>query len=117
MKKVYYLATCATCQKIIASLGGLDHFEHREIKSQPITAQELDAMKQLSGSYESLFTRRSMQYKARNLKDQTLTEDDYRNLILDHYSFLARPVFIIGDKIYIGNSKKSVDGVRDALNV
>ena len=42
------------------------------------------------------------------LKDKNLTEDDYKELILSHYTFLKRPVFIIEDKIYVGNSKKVV---------
>lgn len=117
MRTVYYLGTCDTCRKIIDSLGGLKDFKFREIKTEPITPAELDEMKRLSGSYESLFSRRSMQFKARNLKDKTLTEKDYRELILDHYTFLSRPVFLIDGKIYIGNGKKNVEAVAAALHV
>lgn len=117
MRTVYYLGTCDTCTKIIASLGGLQDFKFREIKTDPITPAELDQMKELSGSYESLFSRRSMQYKARNLKDKKLSEKDYRELILDHYTFLSRPVLLIDGKIYIGNSPKNIEAVRAAIHV
>lgn len=117
MRTVYYLGTCDTCTKIIESLGGLKDFRFREIKTEPMTGDEVDQMKKLSGSYESLFSRRSMQYKARNLKDKKLTEKDYRALILDHYTFLSRPVFLIDGKIYIGNSPKNIEAVRAAIHV
>jgi arsenate reductase len=72
-------------------------------------------MKDLAGSYEALFSRKAQLYKARGLKDQKLTEDDYKNLILEHYTFLSRPVFLIGGKIYVGNSAKNVEKVVETL--
>ena len=94
---------------------GLDSgFELREIKSNQITPEELDAMKELAGSYESLFSRRSRQFGARNLKGVDLTENDYRTLILEEYTFLKRPVTILSGEIYIGNSKKEVARLRTA---
>ena len=49
-------------------------------------------------------------------KKQTLTETDYKNYILEHYTFLSRPVFIINNTIFIGNSKENVEAVKQALN-
>ena len=65
-------------------------------------------MRELSGSYEALFSKRAQLYKERGLKNQTLSEDDYKNLILEHYTFLSRPVFIIGNEIFIGNSQPNI---------
>lgn len=114
MDTVYYLSTCDTCRKILASLPENDLQLH-DIKQQPITEKELAHMKDLAGSYEALFSRKAQLYKARGLKDQKLTEDDYKNLILEHYTFLSRPVFIIDGKIYVGNSAKNVENVIAAL--
>ena len=47
-----------------------------------------------------------------DLKNQELSEKDYRQLILDEYTFLKRPVIIINDKIFIGNSKKNVESLQ-----
>ena len=58
-----------------------------------------------------------MKYKALGLKDKNLGEQDYRNYILEEYTFLKRPVFIIGDQIFIGNSKKNIEAVAKTLNV
>ena len=117
MKKVYYLSTCNTCKKIMASLGGaLNDFEQQDIKVDKITPDQVDAMKALAGSYENIFTRRSMKYRAMGLADKTLGEEDYRSLILEEYTFLKRPVFLVDGEIFIGNSKKNVEAVREKLS-
>ena len=97
-------------------LGLGSNFDLREIKSKQITPGELDHMKELSGSYESLFSRRSRQFGVRELKGVDLSELDYRGLILEEYTFLKRPVTILDDEIYIGNSKKEVEKLRLALS-
>jgi arsenate reductase len=69
-------------------------------------------MKSMMGSYEALFSRRSMKYKAMGLKNKLLTEKDYRDLILQEYTFLKRPVIISGKKIFSGSEKKTVAEVK-----
>lgn len=83
-------------------------FDLHEIKSTAITAEELEEMKNLAGSYEALFSRRAQNYKKLGLKDQQLTEDDIKNYILSDYTFLKRPVVVDGDKIFIGNEKEKL---------
>ena len=114
MKKIYHLATCSTCQRILAELG--EHgAELRNIKETPITESELDRMAELAGSYEALFSRRAMKYRSMGLAEQELTEADYRRLILEEYTFLKRPVVVVGEEIFVGSAKKSVAGAKGAL--
>jgi arsenate reductase len=115
MKKIFYLKTCDTCRRILKSLPNTEVFTLREIKQEPITADELAAMHQLAGSYEALFSRKATLYKERGLKDLRLTEEDYKNYILEHYTFLSRPVIVDGDVIFIGNSPKTVQAAIDHL--
>jgi len=115
MNKIYYLASCDTCRKIIKLLPK-NNLVFQDIRQEPITPEQLEEMHQLAGTYEALFSRKAQLYKSRDLKNQALTETDYRNLILEHYTFLSRPVFIIDSKIYIGNSPKNVDNVIKALS-
>lgn len=112
MKKIFYLFTCSTCNKILSSFNDTKDFELREIKSEAITESEIDAMKALSGSYESLFSRRAMKYKSMGLKDKNLSEEDYKKLILEEYTFLKRPVVLAENEIFIGNSKKVVEAMQ-----
>ena len=73
-------------------------------------------MHNLSGSYEELFNKRAKLYKALDLKNKTLSEADYRQFILDEYTFLKRPVFRVDDEIFIGNSKKVIEDLLGKIN-
>ena len=114
MKKVYFLQTCDTCRRILKEVN-TDDFERQEIKANNITVAQLEEMYALSGSYEALFNKRSKLYKAMDLKNQELSEADYRQYLLDEYTFLKRPVFIIDNEIFIGNSKKEVEKVKEKI--
>ncbi|PNQ74920.1 hypothetical protein C1T31_01950 [Hanstruepera neustonica] len=116
MKKVYYLKTCSTCIRILKDLNLPEDFELQDIKTEPITVKQVEEMQQISGSYESLFSKRAKLYKEMDLKNADLKEADYKHYILDHYTFLSRPVIIIDNQIFIGNSKKTVEQVKNALS-
>jgi len=115
MKKIYYLSTCSTCKRIIKDLGLDDSFDFQDIKTSKITSQQIEEMKSMSGSYENLFSRKAMKYKSMGLKEKTLNEDDYKKLILEEYTFLKRPVIIINEKIFVGNSKSVIAEVAKSL--
>lgn len=115
-KKIYHLANCSTCQRIIGQIDETAGIDFQEIKTQPMTASQLDEMKALAGSYEALFSRRAMKYRSMGLDKMTLTEDDYRRYILEEYTFLKRPVAIIGEEIYVGSAKKTVEALVAATS-
>ena len=114
--KIYYLASCDTCRKIIKSLPNTDKLEFHDIRQNPITLEALEEMHSLSGSYEALFSKKAQLYKSMDLKNRLLTEEDFKKYILEHYTFLSRPVFIIDDKIFIGNGQKNIIEVIKALS-
>lgn len=116
MKKVFYLNTCDTCRKILAQFD-LSDWELREIKKEPITQEELDDMYKKTKSYEALFSKKSTQIKLRGLDVKSLTESDFKDLLLDHYTFLKRPVFLTDDQIFVGNDKKNVETLQDFFGV
>ncbi len=97
-------------------LEPFDGIELREIKSKGITLEELEEMRALTDSYESLFSRRAMLFRQRGLNNQQLSEDDFKGLILEHYTFLKRPLVVVDDQIFIGNAKKQVEGAKVALH-
>ena len=116
MRKVYTLSTCSTSKRIIKELDLVAKgFETQDIKTSPITHNQLEEMKALAGSYEALFSRLARKYKELGLKTEQLNESDYRNFILTDYTFLKRPVIISGDTIFIGNSKKNVELAAQSL--
>ena len=115
MDKIYYLASCDTCRKIIKTLPKDHNLTFHDIKQDPITVLELEKMRELSGSYESLFSKKAQLYKSLDLKNKSLTEEEYKKYILEHYTFLSRPVFIIKNKIYIGNTQQNMHQVMLAF--
>lgn len=114
--KIYYLSSCSTCARIIKELGITNKkMAMQDIKTEKITAAQIDELKNLSGSYESLFSRIALKYRALGLNNKKLTEKDYRKYILEEYTFLKRPVIVISSKIFIGNSKSVITEVAKLL--
>ena len=116
MKKIYYLKTCDTCKRIIKQLNVERNVELQDIKSEEITVAQLEHMKSLAGSYEALFSRRAKRYKEMGLKELNLSEQDYKHYILEHYTFLKRPVIINNHEIFVGNAKKTVEAAVKSFN-
>ncbi|MGB0948942.1 MAG: arsenate reductase family protein, partial [Marinirhabdus sp.] len=104
MKKIYYLSTCDTCKRIMDEIEIPQNFIKKDLRATGLTATEVEEMFTLAGSYEALFSRRAMKYRSMGLADRELSEADYRQLILDEYTFLKRPVIVAGDQIFMGSA-------------
>ncbi|MEO0312022.1 MAG: hypothetical protein RIQ89_1679 [Bacteroidota bacterium] len=115
--KIYHLANCTTCQRIIKSLNLPPNAVLQDIKTEPISAPQLDGLKKMSGNYESLFSRVALKYRMLKLNEMTLTEKDYRKYILREYTFLKRPVIVVNERIFIGNAKSTIVLAQEALAV
>lgn len=116
MKKFYYLSSCSTCKRILQELQLSENVILIDIKKDPLTENELAALVSKSGSYEALFSKRAQLYKQRNLKDQNFEEKDFKALLLEHYTFLKRPVLLTPTQIVIGNSAAAVAAMKSALD-
>ena len=117
MKKVYYLSTCDTCKRIMNEVRVDKTFEQQNIKFNPILPNQLDEMISFGVSPEELLNKRARKYSELGLKDKNLTEKEIQKYILNEYTFLKRPVFIIDSEIFIGNSKKTVALLKQKLGV
>jgi len=116
MKKIYHLKTCSTNQRILKEINPGDDVELQNIKEQNIEPEMLDFLKEKMGSYEALFSKKAMKYRQMGLHEKTLTEDDYRKLMLEEYTFLKRPFMINGDDVFIGNAKSTVAAAVASFN-
>ena len=115
MRKVFHLSSCNTCQKILKETNAARICELQDIKVHNIQPEELDWLASKVGSYEALFSRKALKFRAMRLHERTLTEGDYRRLILEEYTFLKRPVFIIDDHVFVGNLAKTVQAAKDLM--
>ncbi|MEO5991262.1 MAG: ArsC/Spx/MgsR family protein [Ferruginibacter sp.] len=117
MNKIYYLSTCDTCKRIISELELKEKkFIFQDIKTEKITASQLEEMKKAVGTYEALFSRVARKYKELELGSKALTETDYKNYILEEYTFLKRPVIFVGDKVFVGYTKAVIAEAKATLN-
>ncbi len=96
-------------------MGGAPGFELQDIKTEPLTAEQLEQLHDLAGSYEALFSRRARKYRSLGLHEKALTEEDYRQYMLQEYTFLKRPVILIDDQVFIGKNKKNMEAVKNLL--
>jgi arsenate reductase-like glutaredoxin family protein len=110
-----YLDSCNTCQRILKEYSLPDGYTIQNTKENPVTEDQVEFLAVQSGSYESLFNRRAQLYRGRNLHEKNLSEYDYKELLLDHYTFIKRPILIHNGVAYIGNSKKTVAAAKEAL--
>jgi arsenate reductase len=111
--KAYILPACSTCQRILKEVEWSG--EIHDIKSDGVPAKLLDKIADEHGGYEAVFSKRAMKYKSLGLKEKQLSEQDFRQYILEEYTFLKRPVFDLGDKTFVGNSKKVVASLAEYL--
>lgn len=116
MKKIYYLKTCDTCKRILKQINNIDQFELHDIKEQEITVKQLEELYALTGSYEKLFSKRAKLYKEMGLKDENLSEADFKRYLLQHYTFLARPVIVYSQDVFVGNSPKNIETMLQKVN-
>ncbi|MCB9196931.1 MAG: arsenate reductase [Flavobacteriales bacterium] len=107
-KKIILLNSCSTCVKISNELGVDDSWEIQNIKENNIDGSTLELLRKELGSYEEVFSKRAMKYKSMGIKDKVKKDEDYKPLILEEYTFLKRPVVLIDDRVFVGNSKNTV---------
>lgn len=112
MKKVYYLSTCDTCKRIMKDVQIDDEFELQDIKFHPLTNEQIDFLYNATGSYEALINKRARKLKEVLTSKSIQKDEDYRELLTMDYTFLKRPVFIVGSDVFAGNAKSTVEEIR-----
>ncbi len=98
--------------RILKDIAPTSDFILQDIKEEFITVKQLEEMHSFSNSYEALFSKRAKLYKEMGLKEQNLQEKDFKHYILEHYTFLKRPVIIVNETIFIGNSAKVIQAAK-----
>ena len=115
MKKIFHLKTCSTNQRILKEINPGSDVELQNIKEENIDAETLDFLKEKVGSYEALFSKKAMKYRALGLDKKKLAEEDYRKYLLEEYTFLKRPFIINGEEVFIGNSRQVVQAAVNSF--
>lgn len=104
----YWSENCSTCQKAKKYIErhGIKDFETRDIKKNPLGREEVAKLANMLGGAENLFSRRAVKFREMNLAEQTLSADDMIGLMANEYTFLKRPILVIGDSAEAGFFEK-----------
>lgn len=116
MKKIYFLKSCSTNQRILKQLNLGEDVVLQNIKEENIDEETLDRLKEKVGTYEALFSKKAMKYRALGLNEIELTETDFKRYMLEEYTFLKRPFIINNEEVFIGNSKSVVNAAIESFN-
>lgn len=115
MKKCIYLSTCDTCRKIIKAAELSQDFEMHDLKKMPLLTSDLEFLRTKVDGYIDLVNKRSRRIKALGLNLGQLSEKELKQYLIAEYTFLKRPVFIINEQVFIGNSKSTVESLMKYL--
>ena len=116
MKKIYFLKSCSTNQRILKQLNLGEDVVLQNIKEENIDEETLDRLKEKVGTYEALFSKKALKYRALGLNEIKLTETDFKRYMLEEYTFLKRPFIINNEEVFIGNSKSVVNAAIESFN-
>jgi arsenate reductase len=106
--KMYWLPHCSTCQKAVNWLDrrGIKVSEFRDIKEEPLTRAEVEALAKMLGGPGNLFSRRAVKYREMKLNEREVEPAEMLDLMTDEYTFLKRPIMVIGNKAEAGFFEK-----------
>lgn len=85
-----------------------------DIKKEPLDAPLLDLLYAKTKSYKALLNTRAQ--KLKGVDKQQLTEANIKALLLEHYSYLKRPVLVFNDQLFVGNAPATVLAAKAALH-
>ena len=116
MNTYIYLSTCNTCMRILKELNLPKGTKLQDVKHQPINQAQFEALYGVTQSYEQLINKRSRLLQALNKAGKTLDEMGYKQLLETEYSCLKRPILHWENNFYLGNAKKTVTAMQQAVH-
>ncbi len=102
--------------RIINSLGIQNAAYLQDVKQHKATAKQLDFLYNYTNSYEALINKRGRVYAQLKKEGADFTEAIYKQLLEQEYSCLKRPILIWNNKVFLGNSKDTIEQMKHALN-
>jgi len=114
-KTVYFLSTCDTCKRIMKEVGVNDEFKVIDLKENRLSEDEIAFFVNKVDSISDLINKRSVIYKEQGLKNKQLSDDEIESLLIQHYTLIKRPIFILGEDTFIGNSREVIEKVKSRL--
>ncbi len=116
MPSFLYLSSCSSCKRIMETLSLPKSVTLVDLKNYPLTAELLTHLYKATGSYEALINKRAQLFKQLGIDTKNLNEDQCKSLLLEHYTFVKRPILIDGAQVFVGNSPSVVLAAKKWLD-
>lgn len=106
--KLYWLPHCSTCKKAkeFIEKKGIEITEFHDIKENRLSRNEVEKLAELVGGAENLFSRRAIKYREMGLHEREVSFGEMLDLMANEYTFIKRPVLVVGEKATAGFSEK-----------
>ena len=107
----YWMPNCSTCQKAKGWLErrGVKIADFRDIRDMPLTRKEVEGLVKMLGGPAELFSRRAIKYREMKLNEREVPPGEMLDLMTDEYTFLKRPIMVIGKNATAGFFEKSFE--------
>lgn|SRR5690606_38638826 len=113
MKEVtlYWLPNCSTCQKAVRWLDrrGIQVMNFRDIKEDRLSREEVEKLVEMAGEPADLFSKRAIKYREMKLNEREVSREEMLDLMTDEYTFIKRPVMVIGNAAVAGFFERSFE--------
>jgi len=108
---LYWSPSCSKCQKAARWLDrrGVKVTKFRDIKDEPLSRLEVEALAKLLGGPEDLFSKRAVKYREMKLGEREVSPAEMLDLMSSEYTFLKRPIMVIGDKAIASFFERTFD--------
>lgn len=114
MKEVtlYWSPGCSTCQKAARWLDrrNVKVTKFRDIKDDPLSREEVESLAKMLGGPEDLFSKRAVKYRELKLAEREVSSSEMLGLMTGEYTFLKRPIMVIGDHAIASFFERTFDG-------
>lgn len=105
----YWLPNCSTCQKAksFVESNSVVFDKLRDIKGEKLSRREIELLAEKCGGVSQIFSKRAVKYRELKLNERELSNEEMIGFMTEEYTFIKRPVLIVGEKGAAGFSEKS----------
>jgi len=110
---LYWLPHCSTCKKakeFIENKGvAINNFH--DLKAQPLLPEAVVRLAKMVGGIDKLFSRRAIKYRELGFDKREISDAEMKDLMSREYTFIKRPVLVIGESATAGFSEKTYSDI------
>lgn len=110
---IYQKPTCSTCREVMQRLGeaGIDYDAINYIIEPPSRQKLADLVRKMNASPRDILRTKEPEYRELNLADDSLSDDQILDAMVEHPALIQRPILEYGDHAALARPAKRVSDV------